>query len=102
MKFVGMANYFVDFEREVHASGDDGQPLRPRPLSPQAVAFSKPQSGIGNGDGADHGHVGGRDLVGSVQKFLRPMTAGIDVQREENMLRGSSKSTSRRIMTIKK
>src|SRR5208337_5158480 len=58
VEFAGPANYFVNFEWKVDASGDDGQPLRPRALPPQTVAFSEAKSSVANGDSGDHGYAG--------------------------------------------
>jgi len=88
VQLVGMANQLIDFKRNVETAGNDGQPLRPDALPPQAVAFDKTQQGIGDGHAENGGDAGVRHLVGGIQELLRNPVVRADVEEVEDVLSG--------------
>ena len=68
MKCIGVADQFVNLDWKVEAARDDGQPLCPCPLSPQAITFEEAQDGIGERDSPNHGEAGNRHFVGGMRQ----------------------------------
>lgn len=85
MQLIGTTDYLINLEWQIDTAGDDGQPFRPDPLPPQAIAFDKAQRGVHYRDADDHCNVGARHLAGGVEKLLRPAVMRVDVQVKEHM-----------------
>ena len=87
MESVRVPNQLVNLEREIEAARDDGQPLGPGALPPQAITFQESQDGIRERDSPYHGDAGNRHLVGGMNHLLRPVVLRVDMEKEEDVFR---------------
>jgi hypothetical protein len=76
----------ADLDGEKQRSGKHGNPLGPGALLPQAVDLDKSQKRIGERQASGGEEAGVGEAVGEIQKKLRPVAVGADVQEREQAL----------------
>ena len=69
-----------EFDGHVNAGGEDGEPLGPGVLMPEAIALRKPDDGQGEGDCSSHAEAGVGDFFGFLHQEPAETPGGIQVE----------------------
>ena len=77
---VGTARQFDNLKRQINRPGNQGEPLGPGALRPQAVSFRETQAGVRQRANSNEPELGVGYLVGEIQEDLRIVRVWTDVQ----------------------